>query len=79
MHCTKLVDSLDEVVVLKDVSWLPFELFYISCGFKCSMIPICILRNSSTKHYQVLRICFDKGELTVLAEFTFNGSVQGVV
>ena len=74
MHGTKLVDSLDEVVVLKDVSWLPFELFYISCGFKFSMIP-----NSSTKHYQVLRICFNKGEITVLAEFTFNGSVQGVI
>ena len=79
MHGTKHVDSLDEVVVLKDVSWLPFELFYISYGLKCSMIPICILRNSITKYYQVLRICFNKGELNVLAEFTFNGSVQGFV
>lgn len=41
------------------------------------MIPICILRNSVTNHYQVIRIYFSEGEFSILAEFTYSGIAQG--
>ena len=73
------VDSMDEVVTLRDVSWLPFELYCCFWDIKYSMIPICILRNSITKRYQVLHICYNTSSIAVLGEFTFVGSVQGIV